>query len=145
MRKGFTLLELIIVIVILGILATLGLAQYMRMAERARGAEARTILGLVRTQAAGHYMQYATLSPAGNVFNNDVAGIGTSPDLIPSACTGTHYFNYAVTAAAASTLTATAVRCTAGGKIPQAGKAGTLILTTNLATGADTWTGTGGY
>lgn len=45
MKKGFTLLELIIVIIIIGILATLGLTQYARMVERGRGAEARQLLG----------------------------------------------------------------------------------------------------
>jgi prepilin-type N-terminal cleavage/methylation domain-containing protein len=146
MRKGFTLLELIIVIVILGILATLGFAQYQRMAERARGAEARTIIGLVRTQAAGHRMQYGALSGAGiPAFNDAAAGIGATAELIPSACRPTHYFLYTVTSAVEPTLVTTATRCTVGGKIPDSPTALTLILTSNFGAGTDIWTGTGGY
>jgi len=40
-RKGFTLLELIVVIIILGILASLGFSQYIKMVEKGRSAEAR--------------------------------------------------------------------------------------------------------
>ena len=49
MKKGFTLLELIIVIIILGILATIGVSQYQGTIEKGREAEARSILGSMRT------------------------------------------------------------------------------------------------
>jgi prepilin-type N-terminal cleavage/methylation domain-containing protein len=141
LKKGFTLLELIIVIIILGVLGTLGIQQYGRMVERARGAEARTILGQIRSAAAAYRLERGTLTG----FNNTFAGIGTSTDQIPSACRATHYFNYTVTSAAGDTFTATATRCTAGGKTPNAATAFNLTLTTDFANGTDVWGGTGGY
>ena len=143
MKKGFTLLELIVVVIIIGILATLGLTQYGRAVERGRGAEAKTILGTIRGQAAAHYLEYNSLTtPA---FDNTRAGIGTADDQIPSADRASHYFRYGISATA-TLLTATATRSGAtgrGGLSPAATR--TLILTTTYPAGTDTWTGTGGY
>ena len=144
-RKGFTLLELVVVIIILGILATLGIGQYMTMVERSRGAEARNILGQIRGTAAAHYLQYNSLTPGGSdpSFSNARAGIGTTASgMIPAACSLSHYFSYGV-AVGASTVAATASRCTAAGKVPNASGALSLVLTSNLNTGSDTWSGTG--
>ena len=142
MRRGFTLLELLVVLIIIGILATLGIQQYSRAIEKSRGAEARQILGQIRTEAAGYRLEKATCAG----FDAAIAGIGTENDQIPSACRVTHYFSYAITAAVANGLTVTATRCTgANGKQPGASTAGTMILTTDFVLGTDTWTGTGGY
>lgn len=47
-RAGFTLIEVLIVLVIVGVLATLGVSQYGRTIERSRQAEATSILGALR-------------------------------------------------------------------------------------------------
>lgn len=138
MKKGFTLLELIVVIIIVGVLATLGFTQYGRMVDRARGAEARMILGDIRKFAAAYRLENGTVS--GIAVAN--VNIGTAADNIPSACTGTHYFSYGITSSDPS-VTITATRCTTGGKTPQGVSGLTLILTSNITTGVDTWTGTG--
>ena len=58
--RGFTLLELIIVVVVIGILASLALPNYMRVTERARAAEAKSILGAIRSS------QYRQMAMYGN-------------------------------------------------------------------------------
>lgn len=140
MKKGFTLLELIVVIIVLGILATLGLTQYGRTVERSRGAEARNILGAFRTLAAGLYLELGTTS----ALTADQVGIGPNLDQAPSVCRTSHYFAYTMVAGA-STPTFTATRCAAGGKTPNFPGALTLILAPNLNNGVDSWTGTGAY
>jgi len=46
-RTSFTLIELIIVIIVIGILATVAIPQYLKAVERAKGSKARHALGLI--------------------------------------------------------------------------------------------------
>ncbi len=48
MRKGFTLLELIVVIIIIGVLASLAVPQYFKVTERARAVEGVSLLSILR-------------------------------------------------------------------------------------------------
>ena len=64
--EGFTLLELLMVVIIIGILATLALPQYIRTTERARAAEGIQMLATLR----GSEWRYQAGHPAGNFTNN---------------------------------------------------------------------------
>ena len=47
-KGGFTLLELLMVVIIIGILASIAMPQYVRVTERARATEAIQLLGAIR-------------------------------------------------------------------------------------------------
>jgi prepilin-type N-terminal cleavage/methylation domain-containing protein len=148
MKKGFTLLELIVVIIILGVLATLGFTQYASMVEKMRGAEARMILGDMRKLALAYRLANGTVTGIANSNLN----IGTDADQIPGPasdnCRSTHYFRYTLNSGCCTdpVVYLDAVRCTSGGKSPQGLAAGQyLTLQSNLVTGVDTWGGGAGY
>ena len=139
--RGFTLLELIMVIIIIGVLATLGFTQYAAMIEKSRGGEARQTISTLRSHlSAKNYEGLGAVTiTAGN--------LGIVAGMIPPTCTVTNYFSYTVDGACATTAcTFTATRCTASGKTPNVSSAaaGTLKLTF-ISTGTDTWSSTAGY
>ena len=140
MKRGFTLIEIIVVIIIVGILAAVGITQYSKTVERGRAAEARTILGFTRKLAYEYYLANGTLT---GITDADLS-VGGASSPIPSSCRSTHYFHYSIRGAVTdSVIEVGAWRCLTGGKTPQGDPSWTCIelaLKSDFSTGNDCWT-----
>lgn len=131
-KKGFTLLEIIVVLIIIGIIATLGFSQYTRVIEKGRTSEGKSNLGTIRTMTVAHYQENGTYPD--NDYINDVLDLPTGTDNNCAATNTNYYFQYAIDS---GTGEASAYRCTTNGKSPEADSAYTLSLTVD-GTGSST-------
>jgi len=59
MKKGFTLIELVVVVIVIAIMASLALPQYIRFIERSQASMAKTALVMIRYAEAVHYLLHS--------------------------------------------------------------------------------------
>ncbi len=71
-KKGFTLLELLIVVIIIGMLATIALPQYVATIEKARSGEAVINIGAIRVALDRYWYQNGALPANDNFATLDV-------------------------------------------------------------------------
>ena len=108
-KKGFTLVELMVVIIIMGILATLAIPNYNNSLERALGQEAKANLKLIAAAERIYRMETNTYYPSfGNETN--IANINSNLKLSLTEAK----WDYSVTGGA-STFTVFAARWGSGG------------------------------
>lgn len=106
------MLELVVVIIIIAVLASLAFSQYTKLLERGRASEARTILGQLRTAQAAYFLEYG----GWGAFNSTANDLGVDA---PTSCgQNTHYFRYWCIPASSLPGECDARRCTSGGKPP---------------------------
>lgn len=145
MQKGFTLIELMIVVAIIGILAALALPAYQEYTARSQAAECGTLSGALKIAAVD---SIARGVPVGTT-NAAAAGADLMNVATQAQITGRHVDNVAMTLGAAlganTTITCTMAAVGAAGKTIQSQIAGTTaILTGAHGQGSSVWTWNGG-
>lgn len=80
-HKGFTLIEILVVVLIIGILAALAMPEYIKAVERSRLTEVVTLLDSIAKAQQRKYMQTSR-------FINNFAGM----DVAPESATGSLFY-----------------------------------------------------
>ncbi|GIL06558.1 MAG: pilin [Betaproteobacteria bacterium] len=133
-QRGFTLIELMIVVAIIGILAAIAIPQYQDYVTRSRWADVQQAVGSLKA-AIGECLQNRNGTATECDSNDDLTGVsGTTPTVwIPAIPTISKYaVTVAVAAGPAITLTSADARLVNGCVV-------TLTATTN--TGNVSWDG----
>ena len=133
--RSFTLLELIIVIIIVGILATLAFGQYVRVIEKGRTAEAKSNLGMIRKMSIAQFQETGAW-----ITTPQIRTFLGLPNVLGAACLAVapdnqYWYSYTqgISGGPPAFTTYTATRCTANGKAPPvaAADAYTISLTSD--------------
>jgi prepilin-type N-terminal cleavage/methylation domain-containing protein len=109
-EQGFTLIELMIVVIIVGVLATVAIPLYQVVPERSMGTEASAALGLIKDAMRTYYAEHHTYA---NPSFTDGALVTSGGVLIvkPNDLEGRHFSEECYTFDGAPTANTFKVKC----------------------------------
>ena len=129
-NSGFTLLEIIIVIIILGVLASLALPRFLKTSESSKGAESLQVMTALRTALEAHFAK-------NNTYGGAVLGTAAHNLMVDDPANAANpHFTYGLSNLSATRYTITATRNTADGGD------GVSTIATDVNGGTTTRTGT---
>jgi prepilin-type N-terminal cleavage/methylation domain-containing protein len=110
-NRGFTLLELMIVVTIVGVLATVAIPMFRTVPERSKSTEAVTALGLIKSAMRIYYVEHGTYANAVHFTNGAQVTNGGHLGVTDSDLMGRYFSSECYTFQGAPTANAFTVKC----------------------------------
>jgi prepilin-type N-terminal cleavage/methylation domain-containing protein/prepilin-type processing-associated H-X9-DG protein len=132
-QSGFTLVELMIVVVVVGILASVAIPMYQLAAERSKATEADSGLGAIRSAMRVYYAEHGTYVNASFVDGSQVT-VGGVLSVKDSDLLGRYFSSPCYTFDGAPTAAAFSIECDGGavGNVaPHASEVSGIVRTIN--------------
>jgi len=131
-NRGFTMTELMIVVTIIGILASIAFPMFQTVPERSKSTEAVTALGLIRSTMRIYYVEHGTFANAtqftdgAQVTSGGLLGV-TNNDLM-----GRYFSSASYTFLGAPTANSFTVECDGSGSTaPFGAEVSNIVVTMN--------------
>lgn len=90
-KAGYSLIEIAVVLIIIGVLIAIAIVEYGDLGERSRMSEAKEAIGAIRKAQALYFQDF-------NEFAQDITYLEKTflKSDIPAECSDTHWFRYAL-------------------------------------------------
>lgn len=132
-QRGFTLVELMIVVIIVGILAAVAIPMYQGATERAKASEAVAALGTIRGAMRVYYAEHGTYVNT-NFIDNAPVTSGSILDVSDNDLLGRYFSSPCYTFTGIPTANAFTIECLGSASTaPNASEVSTIVRSINQA------------